>query len=331
MEKNIIKIKFLNHPLMKTQQRLINILSEKFEIKLVDKNPDILICSAFDTIEVLKYPDTVTILFTGENISPDFNIFDYAIGFDDLKFGDRYIRLPLYCFYPDFDSLCNGDTLPESYDMMANRKFCSFVVSNGNGSDPIRTEFFKELSKYKKVDSAGRYMNNMGGGYLEDKRSFISEYKFNIAFENSAVLGYTTEKIMEPMAVNSIPIYWGNKNVVKDFNTESFVNLHDFSSIAECISYIIELDQNDEKYLSMLKRPWFNPDNINLDYKTRLCGFFENIINKPVSDRKYTSKYGYQPFYREKITLYHWMKPYSKPLRYVDGIRKRLKGTNKTR
>lgn len=331
MEKNIIKIKFLNHPLMKTQQRLINILSEKFEIKLVDKNPDILICSAFDTIEVLKYPDTVTILFTGENISPDFNIFDYAIGFDDLKFGDRYIRLPLYCFYPDFDSLCNGDTLPESYDMMANRKFCSFVVSNGNGSDPIRTEFFKELSKYKKVDSAGRYMNNMGGGYLEDKRSFISEYKFNIAFENSAVLGYTTEKIMEPMAVNSIPIYWGNKNVVKDFNTESFVNLHDFSSIAECISYIIELDQNDEKYLSMLKRPWFNPDNSNLNYKTRLCSFFENIINKPVSDRKYTSKYGYQPFYREKITLYHWMKPYSKPLRYVEGIRKRLKGTNKTR
>ena len=331
MEKNIIKIKFLNHPLMKTQQRLINILSEKFEIKLVDKNPDILICSAFDTIEVLKYPDTVTILFTGENISPDFNIFDYAIGFDDLKFGDRYIRLPLYCFYPDFDSLCNGDTLPESYDMMANRKFCSFVVSNGNGSDPIRTEFFKELSKYKKVDSAGRYMNNMGGGYLEDKRSFISEYKFNIAFENSAVLGYTTEKIMEPMAVNSIPIYWGNKNVVKDFNTESFVNLHDFSSIAECISYIIELDQNDEKYLSMLKRPWFNHDNNNLDYKTRLCSFFENIINKPVSDRKYTSKYGYQPFYREKITLYHWMKPYSKPLRYVEGIRKRLKWTNKTR
>ena len=331
MEKNIIKIKFLNHPLMKTQQRLINILSEKFEIKLVDKNPDILICSAFDTIEVLKYPDTVTILFTGENISPDFNIFDYAIGFDDLKFGDRYIRLPLYCFYPDFDSLCNGDTLPESYDMMANRKFCSFVVSNGNGSDPIRTEFFKELSKYKKVDSAGRYMNNMGGGYLEDKRSFISEYKFNIAFENSAVLGYTTEKIMEPMAVNSIPIYWGNKNVVKDFNTESFVNLHDFSSIAECISYIIELDQNDEKYLSMLKRPWFNHDNNNLDYKTRLCSFFENIINKTVSDRKYISKYGYQPFYREKITLYHWMKPYSKPLRYVEGIRKRLKGTNKTR
>lgn len=331
MEKNIIKIKFLKYPLMKTQQRLVDILSEKFSVKLVDKDPDFLICSAFDTLEVLNYPDTVTILFTGENISPDFNIFDYAIGFDDLKFGDRYIRLPLYCFYPDFDSLCNGDTLPKSYDMMANRKFCSFVVSNGNGSDPIRTEFFKELSKYKKVDSAGRYMNNMGGGYLEDKRSFISEYKFNIAFENSAVLGYTTEKIMEPMAVNSIPIYWGNKDVVKDFNTESFVNLHDYSSIAECISYIIELDQNDEKYLSMLKRPWFNPDNNNFDYKTRLCSFFENIINKPVSERKYTSKYGYQPFYREKITLYHWMKPYSKPLRYVEGIRKRLKGITKTR
>ena len=331
MKKNILKIKFLKYPLMKTQQRLVDILREKFSVQLVDKDPDFLVCSAFDTIEVLKYPDMVSILFTGENICPDFNVFDYAIGFDDLTFGDRYLRLPLYCFYPDFDSLCKGATLPESYEMMASRKFCSFVVSNGNGSDPIRAEFFKELNKYKKVDSAGRYMNNMGGGYLEDKRSFISEYKFNIAFENSSVLGYTTEKIMEPMVVNSIPIYWGNKDVAKDFNTESFVNLHDYSSIEACISHIIELDQDDDKYMSMLKQPWFNPDSNYFDYKTKLCDFFENIIDKPVSERKYTTQFGYQPYYREKITLYHWMQPYSTPLRYVEGIRKKLKEIIKTR
>lgn len=331
MKKNILKIKFLKYPLMKTQQRLVDILREKFSVQLVDKDPDFLVCSAFDTIEVLKYPDMVSILFTGENICPDFNVFDYAIGFDDLTFGDRYLRLPLYCFYPDFDSLCKGATLPESYEMMANRKFCSFVVSNGNGSDPIRAEFFKELNKYKKVDSAGRYMNNMGGGYLEDKRSFISEYKFNIAFENSSVLGYTTEKIMEPMVVNSIPIYWGNKDVAKDFNTESFVNLHDYSSIEACISHIIELDQDDDKYMSMLKQPWFNPDSNYFDYKTKLCDFFENIIDKPVSERKYTTQFGYQPYYRDKITLYHWMQPYSTPLRYVEGIRKKLKEIIKTR
>lgn len=331
MEKNIIKIKFLNHPLMKTQQRFVDILGERFEILLVDTNPDFLICSAFDTIEVLKYQDTVSILFTGENISPDFNVFDYAIGFDDITFGDRYLRLPLYCFYPDFDSLCKGETLPESYEMMANRKFCSFVVSNGNGSDPIRAEFFKELNKYKKVDSAGKYMNNMGGGYLEDKRSFISDYKFNIAFENSSVLGYTTEKIMEPMAVNSIPIYWGNKDVGKDFNTRSFINLHEYSSIQECISRIIQLDQNDDEYLSMLKQPWFNADTNYFNYKTKLWEFFERILNKSVSERKYTTRYGYQPYYREKITLYHWMKPYAKPLRYVEGIRKRIQKLTKSR
>jgi glyoxylate carboligase len=54
-------------------------------------------------------------------------------------------------------------------------------------------------------------MNNIG--YIVDnKRQFQSEYKFSIAFENNAhrpqYPGYTTEKIMEPMTVNSIPIYW---------------------------------------------------------------------------------------------------------------------------
>ena len=76
------------------------------------------------------------------------------------------------------------------------QKFCSMVVSNAQVSNPIRERFFRLLSEYKQVDSGGRLWNNVGGP-VADKQKFIGGYKFNIAFENSAVLGYTTEKIMD--------------------------------------------------------------------------------------------------------------------------------------
>ncbi|CAJ99309.1 alpha (1,3)-fucosyltransferase fragment 2 [Helicobacter acinonychis str. Sheeba] len=34
--------------------------------------------------------------YTGENEVPNFNLFDYAIGFDGLDFKERYLRMPLY-------------------------------------------------------------------------------------------------------------------------------------------------------------------------------------------------------------------------------------------
>ena len=103
-------------------------------------------------------------------------------------------------------------------------------------------------------------MNNIGY-VVDNKRKFQSEYKFSISFENNAYRpqypGYTTEKIMEPMTVNSIPIYWGNPKIELEFNTKSFINFYDFKSDDDMIEYIIELDKNDKKYIEVLNNQWF--------------------------------------------------------------------------
>jgi hypothetical protein len=67
---------------------------------------------------------------------------------------------------------------------------------------------------------------------------------------------------MEPMTVNSIPLYWGNPLIDREFNTKSFVNFYDFSSDNDMIDYIIELDKNDDLYMEKLKQPWFIDYNI---------------------------------------------------------------------
>lgn len=270
-----------------------DILSKKYRIEFSD-SPDYLIFSVFG-YDNINYRNCTKIFYSGENITPDFNICDYAIGFNYLSFGDRYLRMPLYTTY-DIELLATPKVIvPE---VVLKRKFCSFVVSNPKGA-PERERFFQLLSEYKQVDSGGRYKNNIGGPVL-DKNEFIKNYKFNIAFENSICDGYTTEKIIEPMLVNSIPIYWGNKLVNLDFNPASFINTNNFHSLEAAVEHIVRLDQNDEEYLSLLSIPWLNEKNY-LDWKEQLSAFFEHIFNKPLSESKYIPTHGYIQIYHNRL------------------------------
>ncbi|MEQ1798592.1 MAG: glycosyltransferase family 10 [Lacibacter sp.] len=118
------------------------------------------------------------------------------------------------------------------------------------------------------------------GGPVADKRAFIKDYKFVISFENSTHPGYTTEKLIEPMLVNSIPVYWGNTEVGKDFNTDSFVHVNQYASYEKAIERIIELDKDEEQYLQMAAQPWFNNSRVPGELSNEsLETFFDFIVS----------------------------------------------------
>lgn len=240
----------------KTNNYFYNLLKEEFDIE-ISNNPDYLFFSIFGNQH--QNFNCVKIFYTGENIAPPLGYCQYSFSFDYLD-DERNYRLPHYLLYDGYYELARPKVVEQS---SIDRKFCNFVASNGNCSE--RNNFVEQLSRYKKVDCGGRWMNNIGY-VVKDKRKFQSEYKFSIAFENNAYRpqhpGYTTEKIMEPMTVNSIPIYWGNPLIEKEFNTKSFVNFYDFKNMNEMIEYVIELDNNDEIYLQKLNLPWFENYNI---------------------------------------------------------------------
>lgn len=263
MERKKIKINFSDFwgGFNRTDNYFYNLLKEDFDIE-ISNNPDFLFFSLFGNQH--QQLNCKKIFYTGENVAPPLGYCDYSFSFDYLD-DPRNYRLPHYLLYDGYYDLQNTKSIEKN---LAKRKFCNFVVSNGNCE--IRNSFFTKLSKYKKVDSGGRFMNNIGGP-VQNKRQFQSEYKFTIAFENNAYRpehpGYTTEKIMEPMTVNSMPIYWGNPEIGKEFNTKSFVNYYDFKSEDDLIGYIIELDKNEDKYLEKLNQPWFTDNNIPNDNK----------------------------------------------------------------
>lgn len=273
------------------------ILRRYYNVEIVDRDPEYVLDGGLGT-EHLRDPHAIRIVRVGESYVPDFNQFDYAIGFDHLEFDDRYLRLPLFAYYPQFRGLCELPALSSLPDFgsLARREFCSFVVSNEDG-DPMRVEFFRRLSKYKPVASGGKLLNNVGGR-VPDKSAFIAKYKFNIAFENSSVPGYTTEKVMEPLAVRSVPIYYGNPRIAEDFDVGCMVRVAGREDVERAVEEIVALDRDDDAYLAKLAAP-SAVRGIGY-YEERLTAFLRNIFDPPVSEARRLNDYGYQTNIRRR-------------------------------
>jgi alpha(1,3/1,4) fucosyltransferase len=214
----------------------------------------------------------IKIFYTPENVRPPMHQCDWAFSFDydeELKH-PRHMRLPIYTRLGAGKDLIKTN-INASEILESKIKFCCFIYYNCKPK--LRSQLFDKLSKYKKVDAPGRCKQNMPPiedqdfsitrkklGYHWRKTEFLKPYKFNIAFENTAYPGYTTEKLYHPMLANCIPIYWGNPLVHRDFNRKSIINLQDFKNMNEMVDYIVELDKNDSLYMKKLEEPWY-PNN----------------------------------------------------------------------
>lgn len=239
------------------------LLSRRFQLEICDE-PDAIVYAYVHTRrkEFLRY-DCARIFFTGENRPPDWNQCDWAFTFEYTTH-PRHFRLPLWALYADPHRLVK----PAAYDpdavLARKTKFCGFLVSNP--LCPVRNDFFRKLSKYKPVDSGGKVLNTLGRR-VDDKLAFLADYKFTIAFENETHPGYTTEKVMEPMLVDTVPIYWGDPLVGRDFDTRSFVSAHDAGVLGrgwldDLVERVVEVDRNPDLHRAMLARPWFRDNRV---------------------------------------------------------------------
>jgi hypothetical protein len=176
--------------------------------------------------------------------------------------------LPDYTAYEDIRELLKAKDIDSIAS--AKTKFCEFTYSNPLAQERIR--FFKALSRYKKIDSFGKVLNNTAGvkgsadrtnaNWKKYRRGFLAPYKFSIAFENASYPGYVTEKILYAMLTNAIPIYWGNPEIGKDFNTKSFVNCHEYKNFDEVVERVREIDNDQNLYRQYLAEPYYHENRI---------------------------------------------------------------------
>lgn len=301
--KKILKIDFTDfYSGFNKQNNFFTRILEKKYILEFSPAPDIVFCSCFGS-NFKKYK-CKRIVFLGENITPNFNAYDYAFAFDFITFLDRYKRVPLYYYYLDkyFQNIENFIDKRNDTELI-NRKFCTFVVSNNIHSSTERYEFFKLLSEYKRVDSGGSAFNNIGGP-VKDKHNFIKNYKFNICFENSKYPGYVTEKIMEAFLARTVPIYCGSPMVDADFNPKSFIDISKFNNFKEAKKYISFLDNNDVEYGKILSESPLNGGFYNNLNHKGILDFLINIIENGVIYHKDSLSFRDENGHYKKIPKY---------------------------
>ena len=222
--------------------------------------PQFLICSHFGD-EHKRYSKCKKLFWETEPRVVDWKNYDFGIGYH------YYDGNPDFLHYSTMKAHKEVIQHRERFQdkALAARKFCNFIYSNetyGEGA-LLRKQFCIELSKYKHIDCPGNVLNNMynaiGGRYARtvyaDKCEFIKNYKFTIAFENNMIDGYTTEKLWQPLAMGSIPIYWGNPRITEEIESEAIINCNEFDNDFQAvIERVKEIDRDDEYYMYMLSK-----------------------------------------------------------------------------
>ncbi|WP_417249985.1 glycosyltransferase family 10 domain-containing protein [Celeribacter sp.] len=277
------------------------LLNEEFDLVMDADNPEILLYSC-NGLTHMNY-DCVKIFITEENITPDFNLCDYAVGFDHMTFEDRYLRFPTeLAKLADLDRSLHR---PKTVEEVRERKFCNFIYSNG-GADPVRDRFFHILHAMEPVASLGRHLHNtdsditkrFSSDWSSGKAVIQSRYNFTIAFENSSKPGYVTEKIAHAYVAGTVPIYWGDTTVSRYINPKSFINAHDFASLEDCARYVVELNAQPERILDYLNEPVFVggrvPDELDV---ARLREFLCDICTRSPEERVRRTTYGNTKLY----------------------------------
>ncbi|XP_078533362.1 3-galactosyl-N-acetylglucosaminide 4-alpha-L-fucosyltransferase FUT3-like [Lissotriton helveticus] len=129
-------------------------------------------------------------------------------------------------------------------------KLVSWVISNWRPSDK-RVQYYEELRKHIPVDVFGKEHMPIPDSTL--LTTIISRYKFYLAFENSQHKDYITEKVwrnaFDSMAV---PVVLGptRANYELFLPPHSFIHINDFPTVQDLAAYLLDLDVDDERYLS---------------------------------------------------------------------------------
>ena len=278
-----IKIKFVDFwPFFLPEKNCIyNILKDHYIVELSEE-PDYVICSCFgDYYNYCQYPQ-VRIFYSGENYIPDFNFADYAISLYPIEYGDRHFTWPLFN-----SRRLSGIDRNYPSDILTQKPYFANFISSHESEHGLRGDFFRKLCEYKRVESPGTYLNNMEDAVTVamtdgSKLAFQKKCKFTLCFESTKHEGFVTEKIADAFYADTIPIYFGSRFVKEIFNPEAFIDISDFNSFDDAINRIVELDNDDDAFLHMLRQPIFNDPDFAKKKQRDFEQFLLNIFDQPL-------------------------------------------------
>lgn len=296
------------------------IISSKYNFIIDQVNPDFVFVGSYGDMlaNFVAYKDKVKIWYIEEPFSPDFVFFDYCIGFDPYDFGGRNI------FYPD---CLHGMTIPpaptifEAYEITKSKElFCSMIFAHET-HDGMRAKYYRLLSKYKRVESAGSFMNNQEDNKTVDytngdssKFELQKKCKFDLCIQTLKFDWFINEKIVHAIINNTIPIFYGTSKVKQIFNPKRFIFVNDFESDEDLLKRIKEIDNDDKLFAAIISEPPFTRPNLQKEVLEKAFLSLDSIFSGGTALRR-NLLYSPQYLYNDLTAVSRWNSKRKKGIR----------------
>jgi hypothetical protein len=84
----------------------------------------------------------------------------------------------------------------------------------------------------------------MGGGYkpFKEKSEGLASYRYSVVIENAREKNYFTEKLIDALLCDTVPIYWGCPNIAEFFDTSGMIICQSMDDIQRAIGQMSEAD-----------------------------------------------------------------------------------------
>jgi hypothetical protein len=133
--------------------------------------------------------------------------------------------------------------------------------------------------RHSVISSAPSYLDVAGRGYreMEYKLEMLKDHCFHVVIENTRIPGYFTEKLIDSFMTGTVPIYWGDPDIEKVFDTRGMIickNQFEILSALNSISF--------EKYEEMKQYVYKNFKIAN-EYKISEDWIFGNVLNMNIN------------------------------------------------
>ena len=139
------------------------------------------------------------------------------------------------------------------------------------------------------------------------KSKILSDYKYAISFENSYGEEYFSEKVWQPISVNSIPIYYGSKSVFNIFNKKKIIYIPTIQDFKKSLEIINEIDSSNNLYKQILNESIFKDEDTRIFYCYKnLSSNFIKFINRAInSNQKIDNRIiKYMIYFKQKMFNY---------------------------
>jgi len=131
--------------------------------------------------------------------------------------------------------------------------FALSVISDCN-TPSFRKLYISELLMklgHEKIHQYGKCGNmHLPPKPIERAMKVISTYKFYLAFENTIMNGYVTEKLTSVLMMNVLPVYYGTLDAPNITKTPSYIRASDFKTPGALAEYMLYLNKNHTAYMA---------------------------------------------------------------------------------